>query len=88
MSRSLFPQKLREKVVLAVESPDQRVPFIGAVGRRNAADEMIRCARRYGIPVEEDVELTAELEQLPVLSEIPEPCYRTVSSLLVKHRRG
>lgn len=58
------------------------VPMVGAKGNCLVADQMVRLARRYGVPVVEKPAIARALESHDLDTPIPEALYKAVSALL------
>ena len=67
-------------------SDDEReadgAPVVVANGEGDLAQQIIRAARDYGIPVVRDVPLARALSELAVGDEIPEALYEAVAEIL------
>ena len=61
-----------------------RAPQVSALAERLRVSDMIRLARRYGIPLEENTALAEQLSELGEQSEVPEEFYEEVAALLTR----
>lgn len=60
----------------------ERAPTISAVGNHQLADDIVRIAREYGVPLYENAELASTLARLSLNDEIPEQLYQLVAEIL------
>jgi type III secretion system FlhB-like substrate exporter len=58
------------------------IPVVGASGECLAADQMVKLARRYGVPVVERPALARALADCGLDKPIPESLFEAVSGLL------
>lgn len=61
-------------------------PRVCRIGRESASKEVLREARRYGIPTVRDEGLANTLGSLSLDNEIPEELYESVAAYFVKFR--
>ncbi len=59
-----------------------KTPKLVAKGTDKVAEEIIRIAQAYGIPVKEDKDLIEFLSVLDLYQEIPPELYRAVAEIL------
>jgi type III secretion system FlhB-like substrate exporter len=74
-------QKL-SAVALKYDDSIDDAPFIAAQGQLLVAKEMKAIARRYGIPICTNEELTENLQQLQCNQNIPQSLYLEVAKIL------
>lgn len=67
---------------LRYEENEDEAPEIVAQGRGDLAQQMIRAANAYGVPVVRDIPVARALQQLEVGDEIPEALYEAVAEIL------
>ena len=60
----------------------QAAPTVSVKGMYLSADEMVKLAKRFGVPVVEKAELAQVLEGLDIDQEIPEDLYEAVATIL------
>ncbi len=70
------------KFALALEYDGEQAPLVTAKGHHDIADEILRIAEAEKIPVYEDKELSALLEQLDLGDHIPQSLYLVVAEVL------
>lgn len=70
-----------KKAVALHYSPDLPAPFIAARGRGHLAERILEIARREGIPLRDDRDLTEVLFTLDVGSFIPEDLYQVIAEI-------
>ena len=64
------------------EQRDQSAPQVSVTGHRLAADEILRIAKRFNVPIVEDANLAQALSKLDADTEIPEELYASVAAIL------
>ena len=74
--------RYRRVVGLAYERAKRAAPAVAVQGEHLMADEIVRVARRFGIPVVERPELAQALLGLPLDEQIPERLYEAVAVVL------
>ena len=67
---------------LEYQPRSDRAPRVGVKGGPVAADEIVRLARRFGVPVIERPELARTLQGLETDAEIPEELFEAVAVVL------
>ncbi len=67
---------------LSYESNTHNAPELSVKGQDFLADDIVKIAKRYGVPVVEDSELAEVLGSQEVGSEIPEELYEAVAVVL------
>jgi flagellar biosynthesis protein len=70
------------KFAIALEYDGEQAPLVTAKGHHDIADEILRIAEAEKIPVYEDKELSALLEQLDLGDHIPQSLYLVVAEVL------
>jgi len=60
----------------------EEVPLILASGEEQIAEQMVRLARRYNIPVVEQEELANTFVKMPIGSPIPRRFFQAVAAIL------
>lgn len=76
--------RYKTAVSLGYESGPDDVPEVSAKGEHFIADEIVRIARRYGIPVIERAELAQALNSIEIDQPIPPQLYEAVAALLIE----
>ena len=61
---------------------DLEAPIVSIRDAQISADEIVRIARRYNVPVVEKKELAAALENVELDNEIPQHLYEAVAIVL------
>lgn len=67
---------------VALEYDGQKAPKITAKGEDELAQEIVRIAEEYGIPLYHDASLARSLAQFDLGTEIPEELYRTIAEII------
>ncbi len=70
------------KQAIALRYDGKSSPLVAATGQNELAEEIIRLARQYNIPVQEDPDLAVLLAQLDLYEHIPESLYFVVAEVL------
>jgi flagellar biosynthesis protein len=70
------------KFAIALEYDGDQAPVVTAKGHHDIADEILRIAEAEKIPVYEDKELSALLEQLDLGDHIPQSLYLVIAEVL------
>jgi flagellar biosynthesis protein len=81
-----FRKETPRESVVTLEYFNQQAPLIGRQGNKAFAAEILREARRYGVPVVLDTKLVESLGQLQPDTEIPEELYEPVAKYMLKLR--
>ena len=83
-------KKLPSEIAVAIryDSASMRAPAISGAGGHHQARAIIQLARRYGIPLAEDMLLASQLYALPDEAEIPAELYSEIAALLAELARG
>lgn len=74
--------KKDKKQALAIHFNGQTAPKITAKGEGKIAEQIINSAKRHGIPLQKDEELTALLAEIELNTEIPSELYLAGAQLL------
>lgn len=74
--------KYKTAIALNYEGKDNETPTISLREENLSADEVIKLAKRFGIPVVEKPELIAALKNIELDQEIPEEMFEAVAALL------
>jgi flagellar biosynthesis protein len=76
--------KPRYKYAVGLEYEEGRpsAPNLSVKGERLSADEIVRIARRYGVPVVEKPVLAQVLTKLEVDDEIPNDLFEAVAAVM------
>lgn len=76
------PCRYARAVGLLYRSGGDRAPTVQAKGEALMADEIVRIARRFGIPVVERTDLARTLAAIELDQEIPEELFEPVAVIL------
>lgn len=60
------------------------VPTISVRGNALNADEIVKVAKRFGVPIVENAELARALDEIEIEEEIPAELYEAVAILLTQ----
>ena len=74
------PKKLIAKA-LSYTQGEALAPQVSAEGERLVAEEILKIARRYGVPIKSDSELAEKLGSLETEDYIPEELYEEIALL-------
>ena len=69
-------------IALQYEDSETEAPTVTVKGETYSADEVVKIAKRYGIPVVENPTLARALQDTELDSEIPEELFQAVATLL------
>lgn len=72
----------KRAVALAYDAEHGEAPLVNAQGDAFGADEIVRIARRFGVPVVENSAVAQALSQLSLDQHIPENLYQAVAIIL------
>jgi flagellar biosynthesis protein len=72
----------KPRFAIALEYDGSQAPVVTARGHSEIADEIIKIARDENIPIYEDEELSALLEQLDLGDHIPQSLYVVIAEVL------
>ncbi len=75
-------KKLKPKFAIALEYDGDQAPVVTAKGHQDTAEEILSIAKQENIPVYEDKELSALLDQLDLGDHIPQSLYVVVAEVL------
>jgi len=75
-------KKQNPRFAIALEYDGKQAPVVTAKGHQEVADEILSIAQQEKIPVYEDRELSALLEQLDLGDHIPASLYVVVAEVL------
>ena len=73
----------RRAVVLGYEHEQNAAPVVQSRATGQAADEILRAARRWGVSIHQEKNLIDKLEKVPTDSEISPDLYDRVAEILV-----
>jgi len=82
MDRRKFNNGRRLAVGLRYEKHNDAAPCMAVKGEQHLADEIVKIAQRYCVPLVEDQGLAYGLKALDLDEEIPESLYEPVAVLL------
>lgn len=74
--------KYKTAIALNYRGRDDETPTISVKEENLSADEVIRIAKRFGVPVVEKPELVSALKSMEIDQEIPEELFETVAAVL------
>jgi flagellar biosynthesis protein len=69
-------------ISIALDYDGKSAPKVTAKGRGEIARKIVEIARKHGVPVQQDVQLTYMLENVELNAEIPPALYIAVAQLL------
>jgi flagellar biosynthesis protein len=69
-------------LAIALQYDGEHAPRVAAKGRDEVAENIIRVAREYGIPLQENAPLAGLLATLELGDEIPESLYLAVAHVI------
>lgn len=72
----------KRAVALGYDALQDQAPVVNALGDALSADELVRLAKRFGVPVVENAPLAQALSQLAMGQRIPQSLYRAVAIIL------
>jgi len=67
---------------IALTYDGTHAPFISATGDHSIAEEILRIAQEYEVPIYENPDLVGILSKLELGDEIPEILYRTIAEII------
>jgi flagellar biosynthesis protein len=73
---------IKKAVALRYEPGVRPAPVVVAKGKGRVADEILKRAKEYGVPIQEDPSLVEVLSKLDLEQEIPPELYRLVAEVL------
>ncbi|HAZ7572321.1 EscU/YscU/HrcU family type III secretion system export apparatus switch protein [Legionella sp. PATHC032] len=74
--------KRKKPIAIALRYDGKSPPKVTAKGEGLVAQQIINTAKEYGIPLEQNAELTALLSQVRLNEEIPKALYLAVAQIL------
>jgi flagellar biosynthesis protein len=72
--------QLNKAVALVYDG--ETAPTVSAMGEGDVADEILRIAQEYGIPLYENTELVSLLSQVSLDEEIPRELYQCIAEVI------
>jgi flagellar biosynthesis protein len=72
----------KKAVGLRYQAGKTDAPELSVKGQQHVADEIVKVARRYGVPVVEDATMAKALHAFEIDEVIPEKLYEAVAILL------
>lgn len=72
----------KPKFAIALEYDGEQAPVVTAKGHQDIAEEILTIAQQQNIPVYEDRELSALLDQLDLGDHIPQSLYVVIAEVL------
>ena len=81
MSKHTKPDN-KPRFALALEYDGEQAPVVTAKGHDEVAEEILRIAEAEGVPVYEDAELSALLQQLDLGDHVPRELYTVIAEVL------
>ncbi len=75
-------KKSKPRFAVALEYDGKQAPIVTAKGHQQTADEILEIAKQNDIPVYEDQELSALLDQLDLGDHIPQSLYVVIAEVL------
>jgi len=82
MKKPAGENKNRVKFAIALEYDGEQAPLVTAKGHQQTAEEILAIAQKENIPVYEDKELTALLDQLDLGDHVPPSLYVVIAEVL------
>ncbi|NBI29558.1 EscU/YscU/HrcU family type III secretion system export apparatus switch protein [Chengkuizengella marina] len=73
--------KTAKAVALSYTSEKNDAPELKAKGKGLVADNIIREAKNYGVPIQEDASLVEVLSKLEINEEIPAELYQLIAEI-------
>jgi len=74
----------RRAIGLAYDKKSMDAPSVSLKAEQLRADEVVKLARRYGVPVVENAGLARSLSALEVDEQIPGPLFEAVAIVLLE----
>jgi len=75
-------KKAKAKFAIALQYDGEQAPVVTAKGHQETAEEILSIAQQEDIPVYEDKELSALLDQLDLGDHIPQSLYVVIAEVL------
>ncbi len=82
MSNGVLKARYRTAIGLEYDPKDCGAPVVGIKGEYLSADEIVKIARRYGVPIVEKPALAQALRPVELEQQIPESLFEAVASIL------
>jgi len=82
----LRPRSSRRVIALEYDPSSDTAPIVSAKGIDDQGDEILRLARRHGIPIVRRADLVETLAGIPVQESIPIELYEAVAVVLEEVR--
>ena len=79
MSKKL---KYKKALALSYDAAQEKAPQLSAKGDDFLAEEIVKIANKYNIPIKENAGLAQALSSLEIDEEIPENLYEAVAIIL------
>ena len=73
---------LADKIAVSIEYEGTGAPKVTAKGKGHIAEEIIKKAKEFGIPIQEDLPLVELLSSVELNEEIPEELYEAIAQVL------
>jgi flagellar biosynthesis protein len=73
---------IKKAVALRYSSDQQQAPMVIAKGKGQVAENIMKKAKEFGIPLQEDASLVEVLSKLELNQEIPAELYQLVAEIL------
>jgi flagellar biosynthesis protein len=74
--------QIKKAVALRYSSDKQQAPMVVAKGKGQVAENIMKKAKEFGIPLQEDASLVEVLSKLELNQEIPTELYQLVAEIL------
>ncbi len=75
-------KKNQPRFAIALEYDGEQAPVVTAKGHHDTAEEILKIAEQENIPIYEDRELSALLDQLDLGDHIPQSLYVVIAEVL------
>jgi flagellar biosynthesis protein len=76
--------KIFQAFALELTDDSECPPTLSAKGEYDLARHIVRCAKKYGVPIVERPELCATLETLEVDEQIPSELFEAAAAILAE----
>ena len=70
------------QIAIALEYDGKQAPQVTARGQDELAEQILRLAHEYGVPIQKDSELALVLDRLDLGEHIPEALYVVIAEIL------
>ena len=74
--------RYRSAIGLEYDPNERGAPLVGVKGEYLSADEIVKIARRYGVPIIEKPALAKALRPLELEQQIPDELFEAVAAVL------